>query len=108
MDEVAWTPHEVPDGEEHVAVAYTPQIHEVERYRLPSEPVTSVLQTALRTVVAAVLLVAEGTYVLLVTLLDGWLVVLLLPLQTKPIFGKDIHLPLFKLIGDGSLFVIVA
>ena len=89
--QVAWTPHEVPDGEEHITVAYTPEVHKVERYRLPCEPVASVLQTALGTIITAIWLVAERAYMLLVTLLNGWLVVFLLPFQPKPIFGKDVH-----------------
>ena len=81
----------MPDGEEHITVTYTPEVHEVERYSLPCEPIASVLQTALGTIITAIWLVAERAYMLLVTLLNGWLVVLLLPFQPKPIFGKDIH-----------------
>ena len=82
IHQVAGTPQQVPDGEEHIAVAYAPKVHHVEGHSLPCEPFASVLQTALGAIVTIVLLVAVGTDVLFVTLLDGGLVVLLLPFQT--------------------------
>ena len=91
VHQVARAPHEVPDGEEHIAVAYAPKVHNVESDGLPCEPIASVLQSALGAIVAAVMLIAISTDVLFVRLLDGWLVVLLLPLQTQPIFGEDVH-----------------
>ena len=91
MHQVARTPQQVANGAEHIAAANTPEVHQIEGDSLPSEAVTAVLQATLRTVIAAIPLAAEGTHVLLIGLLDGWLEMLLLPLKTMPCFGDRVH-----------------
>ena len=91
MHQVARTPQQVTNGAEHIAAANTPEVHQIEGDSLPREAVTAVLQATLRTEIAAILLTAEGTHVLLIGLLDGRLEVLLLPLKTMPSFGDRVH-----------------
>lgn len=91
MHQVARTPQQVANGAEHIAAANAPEVHQIEGDSLPREAVTAVLQATLRTEIAAILLAAEGTHVLLIGLLDGRLEVLLLPLKTMPSFGDRVH-----------------
>ena len=73
----------MPHRLEGIAVAKAPQVHHVQAHGLGGEAVAPVLQSALRTQVAHIHLLAVGACVSLQVLLYVGLIVLLTPLQPQ-------------------------